>query len=328
MALIDIVIPNYCYARYLPQCVQSITSQGVDDIRILIVDNASTDNSVEVARDLASRDNRIVVVAREKNLGHHASFNYGVDWAAAKYFVLLCADDLLVDGCFKRSLSVLEAHPDVSFAAGSELVWHEEADPLPNIASTDDAAWRFLSTEEFTLARSLPSEVLFGGGAALVRTEDLKRVGHFRTDVPFNEDLEMFLRLSLNRKAALTDAVHGIRRVHGGNVSSIFWRDFKRDLVERKLTFDSFFTRDAGSMPGVDRLRQRVHRNIGKRAYWSALSHIARGQREAGVELLKFAFELSPRFVLLPPVDYLLRMGNPVGHIRTRLAEAFAGRSA
>src|SRR4051794_15273165 len=100
MPMIDVVIPNYCYGRYLPACVESVVSQGIDDIRILIVDNASTDDSVEVARALAARDARITVVARERNLGHHASYNEGVDWAEADYFLLLCADDLLVKGCF------------------------------------------------------------------------------------------------------------------------------------------------------------------------------------------------------------------------------------
>lgn len=325
MALIDIAIPNYCYGRYLPECVASIAAQGVDDIRILIVDNASTDDSVEVARQLMRHDKRITLVAREKNLGHHASFNEGVDWAASKYFLLLCADDLLVEGCFKRALSVLEREPDVSFAAGAELVWHT-TNPFPAIPDGASEPWRFLSSEEFTLERSLPSKVLFGGGAALVRTQDLKRVGHFRTDVAFNEDLELYLRLSLHRRVAITNAVHGIRRVHGANMSAIFWRDFKSDVVETRMTFESFFTRDAAAMPGIAGLRSQVYSNLGKRAYWSAMSHFVRGHRTAGFELLKLAFELSPRLAVLPPVDYLMRMGNPLGHIRVRLAEAFDRR--
>lgn len=321
MALIDIAIPNYCYGRYLEECVASIRVQGVDDIRILIVDNASTDDSVAVARRLMKHDKRITLVARDKNLGHHASYNEGVDWAASKYFMLLCADDLLVEGCFARALTVLEQESDVSLACGAELVWHT-TNPPPAIENRPDEPWRLLSSEAFTLERSLPSKVLFGGGAALVRTADLKRVGHFRTDVAFNEDLELYLRLSLNRRVAVTNAVHGIRRVHGANISAIFWRDFKRDLVETRQTFDSFFTRDAAAEPGVGGLRRRVYGNLGKRAYWSAISHIVRGQRAAGLELFKLAFELSPRLAVLPPLDYLMRMGDPMAHMRMRLAEA------
>ena len=146
MSIVDVVIPNYCYGRYLPQCVDSIVRQNVKDIRILIVDNASTDNSVDVAKELASQDKRITVIARENNLGLHASCNEGVDWAKSKYFVILCADDLLVEGCFERALSVLEQEPDVSFAGGAELVWHEDR-PFPVVENPAVNEWRFLSME-------------------------------------------------------------------------------------------------------------------------------------------------------------------------------------
>ncbi|RWD75125.1 glycosyltransferase family 2 protein [Mesorhizobium sp.] len=323
MPLIDIVIPNYCYGRYLPQAVESIVRQQVEDIRILIVDNASTDDSVGVANALARHDKRIAVVAREKNLGLHASCNEGVDWARSKYFVILCADDLLVEGCFRRALSILEREPDVSFACGAELVWHEDR-PFPKVENSAVDDWRFLSMESFALERSLPSRVLFGGGAALIRTSDLKRVGHFRSEISYSEDLEMFLRLSLDRRAAITKAVHGIRRVHGANLSAIFWQDFKRDLIEKKLTYDSFFSHEAAGLPSVKQLRRSIYRNLGKRAYWSGLSHIARGQRAAGLDLLRFAAELSPSLAYLPPVDYLVHLPNPLSHIRSRLAEAWS----
>ena len=59
MPSIDVVIPNYQYGRYLPGCVASILAQGIPDTRILIIDNASTDNSVEVAQEIARQDARV-----------------------------------------------------------------------------------------------------------------------------------------------------------------------------------------------------------------------------------------------------------------------------
>ena len=59
MPSIDVAIPNYQYARYLRQCVQSVLSQDVRDLSLLIIDNASTDDSVAIARQLASKDSRI-----------------------------------------------------------------------------------------------------------------------------------------------------------------------------------------------------------------------------------------------------------------------------
>jgi glycosyltransferase involved in cell wall biosynthesis len=53
MTSIDVAIPNYQYGRYLRECVESVLSQGVPELRVLIIDNASTDNSAEVAQQLA-----------------------------------------------------------------------------------------------------------------------------------------------------------------------------------------------------------------------------------------------------------------------------------
>ena len=100
-------MPCYQYGRFLRECVDSILSQGIGDIRVLIIDNASTDNSLEVARQLAAEDGRIEILARPCNLGPHASWNEGIDWAKSDYLVILAADDLLADGAIARAVSVL-----------------------------------------------------------------------------------------------------------------------------------------------------------------------------------------------------------------------------
>src|SRR5687767_7873152 len=121
MPSVDICIPSYNYARYLGDCINSILSQGIDDLRILVVDNASTDDSVEVARRFAAADPRIEVRARPVNLGPHASFNEGVDWASADYFMILCADDFLAPGALRFAIQRMEEHPSATFVHGPDL---------------------------------------------------------------------------------------------------------------------------------------------------------------------------------------------------------------
>ena len=68
MKSVDVVIPNYNYGRYLRACVDSVLSQDVEKLRVLIIDNASTDDSPEVARELAAMDPRVELRLRETNL--------------------------------------------------------------------------------------------------------------------------------------------------------------------------------------------------------------------------------------------------------------------
>jgi glycosyltransferase involved in cell wall biosynthesis len=56
---VDIAIPCYQYGRFLRQCVTSVLTQGIDAARVLIIDNSSTDDSVEVAQQLAAEDRRL-----------------------------------------------------------------------------------------------------------------------------------------------------------------------------------------------------------------------------------------------------------------------------
>jgi glycosyltransferase involved in cell wall biosynthesis len=128
MGSVDIVIPNYNYGRYLRACVESVLTQGIDDMRVLIVDNASTDDSVEVARGLAEQDSRIEIVARETNLGPHASWNDGIDWARSDYLLILCADDPLAPGALACAIAVLDQNLDAVFAYGNDLIQDRHSD--------------------------------------------------------------------------------------------------------------------------------------------------------------------------------------------------------
>ncbi len=63
---IDVVIPNFNYGRYLAACADSVLQQSGVDVRLLIIDNASTDNSREVANELAAGDARVELLLRPK----------------------------------------------------------------------------------------------------------------------------------------------------------------------------------------------------------------------------------------------------------------------
>jgi glycosyltransferase involved in cell wall biosynthesis len=92
---VTVVVPCYNYARFLPAAVDSALAQDGVQVKVLIVDDASTDGSAEVARSLAGRDGRVRLIARPRNGGPVASFNDGLAAADGEYLIRLDADDLL-----------------------------------------------------------------------------------------------------------------------------------------------------------------------------------------------------------------------------------------
>ena len=132
MSSVSVVIPCYNYGHFLPDCVNSVlTDQPGVDIRVLVIDDASTDDSAQVAKQIAANDSRVEVITHSLNAGHLATYNEGLlDWADGDYAVLLSADDQLTPGALSRACALLDAHPEVGFSYGHP-VWFKHPGPPP-----------------------------------------------------------------------------------------------------------------------------------------------------------------------------------------------------
>ncbi len=303
VASVDIAIPCYQYGRFLRECVESVQKQGIDNLRILIIDNASSDDSVAVAHELAAGDQRITVNARPVNLGAQASYNEAVDWAASDYFMILCADDVLPPGALKRAVAVMEENPSISFAFGRDIPFRD-GDGLPAIDANARARWAVMKGEDFIAERCTNPVAT---ASLLVRTRAQKQVGHYRPTLPFTDDLEMLLRLATVGNVAVTDTVQGARRLHGANMADVFGQSRAGDLAERAAAFESFFSREGACLPHAKRLRRLAARYLAERSYWWALRAVLNGKTQEAAKLLSFALKRSPSMALIPPVNFLLR---------------------
>src|SRR5580692_6786433 len=111
LSRIDVIVPCYNYGRFLDQCVNSVLGQVGVDVRVLVIDDASPDNTAEIAAALAREDPRVNVVRHNKNKGHIKTYNEGIEWASADYMLLLSADDYLLPGALARATKLMNAHP-------------------------------------------------------------------------------------------------------------------------------------------------------------------------------------------------------------------------
>lgn len=302
---VDVVIPNFNYGRYLAACAESVLQQSGVDVRLLIIDNASTDNSREVADALAAGDDRVELLLRPKNLGPHASFNDGVDWARADCFLILCSDDLLAKGALERAARLLSLRPDVHLAHGAAGRLAGEGGALPAAGEAPAGEdWRIRTGSEFIefACRHAFNPVI--GPTALVRTSVQKAAGHYRPSLSHTDDLEMWLRIALHGSVASTRRIQAHARSHPHNQSAtvdgiLHWnREFEAG-------FRSFFEHEGAVMPDRQRLFALARDCLTKRAYWSAVSNLLRREKGAA-SLMRFALKRKPLLAVMPPVDYLL----------------------
>lgn len=306
-AKVDIAIPCHNYGRFLPDCVASVLGQGIAEVRLLIIDNASTDDSLDIARTLAAQDTRISVSAHASNRGPHASFNEGVDWASAAYFMVLCADDLLTPGSLASMVDAMDRHPAAAFAYGQDVEWHPQA-PRPESNRLPSAAgWRVRDGLAFIEERCRYPERLVSYGTILVRTAVQKAAGYYRPELPHSDDFEMLLRLACHGRVADTPAVVGIRRIHAENRSRQYRDERTGAMVERLDAFESFFRREGRTLQDAERLLRLARSSLSGQAYWRGVKDLVRGRRSA-FDLLKLAVRLDPSVAFVPPLEYLARM--------------------
>jgi glycosyltransferase involved in cell wall biosynthesis len=317
---VDVVIPNYNYGRFLPECVDSVLSQGVADLRVLIIDNASEDDSVEVARALSARDPRIEVIAHERNIGPHGSFNEGIDRATADYFMILCADDTLQPCSLAAAVQALDEIPEAAFVLG-KYMGSRQPRGAHRCGSTVLEGGAFVRDCCRLIGHPVPAF------AIVARTSAQKSAGHYRPALPLMDDLEIALRLGCQGSAVVLSTPLVVQRVHDANISGAFWSNSYRELAERAAVFQSFFSNEGKDFPDAAKLERLARSTVADWAYWAALSLLVRRRRQEARDLFRLAREVGRRPMLIPPLVHLARREGAWNRIGTLLTEVVAGKS-
>jgi glycosyltransferase involved in cell wall biosynthesis len=104
---VSVCVPTYNGAAFLAETLESVLGQTYDDFELVVVDDASTDATLDIARKLV--DARVRVVVNDERLGASANFARAVSLAQGKYVKLLCQDDTLYPECLGRQVAAMEA---------------------------------------------------------------------------------------------------------------------------------------------------------------------------------------------------------------------------
>jgi hypothetical protein len=309
MGKIDIVIPCYNYGRFLEACVRSVLDQSLSDLRVLIIDDASSDDSLFIAKRLAYADRRVSVIAHSQNWGHIDTYNQGIAWASADYMLLLSADDLLVPGALERASRVMDAHPDVVLTHGKCIVWPDGLS-FPQCDLEPDYKW---ARQDLIAEMCITAKNFVRTPTAIARTCTQKTIGGYRATLSHSGDMEMWLRFAAHGAVAQIDAVQAIYRQHSASMSNTYFSELLSDYQQRKQAFDSFFEEYSAHLDEHCVLRTQAGRVLAQQAFRSGIGYIRRGRLTDGVELLRWAMDLDPRLRSFPPLWQMLKIPGREG---------------
>lgn len=106
--LVSIIVPVYKVEEYIARCVESILAQTYQNMQIILVDDGSPDNSVQICQEYAKDDNRIEIV-RQENQGVSVARNNGIDHAAGEYICFVDSDDYIMPNYVSRLVESIES---------------------------------------------------------------------------------------------------------------------------------------------------------------------------------------------------------------------------
>lgn len=295
MSSVDVIVPCYRYGHFLRECVGSVLSQTGPHIRVLIIDDASPDNSATVAEELARFDSRVLFVRHSKNKGHIATYNEGIEWVSADYLLLLSADDYLLPGALDRAVTFLDAHPNVGFVFGSALEISEtgpttEVIPVTYVLKTSEDV--ILSGPEFLEVSHCRNIV--PTPTVVVRTTIQQRAGGYRQELPHTGDMEMWWRLAAYASVGILSSIQAVYRRHAANMSHTYiGHNRLLDLQQRKAALDCFMDTCGSLLHDATKTRRRMARSLGYDAISCASTAFNDGQIGLCDQLSKFALEVS-----------------------------------
>jgi hypothetical protein len=199
-------------AAFLEDAIESVLSQTLGNIELVVVDDGSTDATPRILAAAAARDARLRVLTREGR-GVVAALNDGCASARAPYIARLDADDVALHRRLEHQAALLDAEPDVGLVGGSFFVIHE--------CGRRRAAFR-VPTGDAALRERLSRYNVFAHPATMFRRDAFEQAGGYR--LPHAEDYDLWLRIAEHRRlAAVREPVLEYRH-HPGQVSLVHAR--------------------------------------------------------------------------------------------------------
>jgi glycosyltransferase involved in cell wall biosynthesis len=189
---VSVVTPVYNGEKHLANCIESVLAQDYQNFDYIIVNNCSTDRTLEIAEHYASLDSRIRVQSNPELLNVVDSHNkaFRVAPSENKYIKIVGADDWLFPNCLTEMVKVAEAHPTIGMVTSYVLVGrHIGWDGLPFPSN-------FVTGRDICRMRLLDKILVFGGpSASLLKTEPVQRYEDFYQPGNYHGDNTAYLTL-------------------------------------------------------------------------------------------------------------------------------------
>lgn len=219
---ISVIMAVYNSSKYLSQTIESVLNQTFKDFELIIIDDKSTDNSLDIVKKYASSDQRITYICNEQNSGPAKSRNKGLKIAKGKCIAILDSSDIFLPDRLKMQYEFLENNPDFYLVGAGAVDINENG--------TETTVERPI-TDEKKLKQKLPKVCKLVHSTTMFRNT---RTFFYREKFAYAHDYDLFLNiLSQNKKITCLPDILVKYRVLPGSIS--FSKKIQQYLFAEKV---------------------------------------------------------------------------------------------
>lgn len=258
--LVTVLITCYNREKYIAEAIESILNSSFTDFELIVVDDASTDKSYDIATSFCDKDTRIKVYRNEVNLGDYPNRSKAASYAKGKYIKYLDSDDLLYKYSLEYMVDCMERFPGAALGLSFNTI--NDSKPYP----------QFLSPKEVIYEEFLGKSVLgVGPSAAIIKRSVFEDIGGFVNQRHLG-DHDLWIRIASKYSVVKLQPALIWWRIHPEQEQRIEWRNIMFQDIRFKLSLKhlenskSFF-----SEKDFSKAKKKICQNYVRKLYSMAL---------------------------------------------------------
>jgi glycosyltransferase involved in cell wall biosynthesis len=232
--LVSVIAVCYNHERFVEQTLQSVLNQTYSNIEIIVVDDASTDNSVKEIKKFINKFPKTQFIKQHENIGNCKAFNKGLALAKGEYIIDLATDDILLKDRVEKGVKALvKCGQEYGVNFTNATIIDEQSIIHQHFYPIDQSGKAKISVSEGEIYSKLVARYFICPPTMMTRREVFEKLNGYDESLAY-EDFDFWVRSSRYFKYCFTDEVLVQRRVVSGSLSS---KQYVRNSLQMRSTF-------------------------------------------------------------------------------------------